>query len=262
MTTSHEDGRLIIAGPSRLVEEEQRFLLLPHPRTHAPAYFVMDDEQGEAYELQAVSKERRSWMLNGRQAAVEEGGQGWVMQDGSLHLLLPLDPIFLLLPLLPVPTTSSSYLTSDDIFDSAASRHYAARVKAYNALAGQSQAQNEGVAALDEDAGIWEDVVAFGRSKTAQKALERCCDVQAISPTLSAYRPSLPTLRSILHAKLQALCTTMETDYSATLGRTLAKRLEFNATEEQVARERIKLGKEVLMGYMSAEWGKMILDEL
>lgn len=206
--------------------------------------------------------------------------------DGSLHLLLPLDPIFLLLPLLLVPTSSSSYLTSDDIFDSAASRHYAARAKGYNALAGQSQAQNEGVAALDEDAGIWEDVVAFGRSKTAQKALERCCNVQgeprattaqwlrrsalishshrrtAISPTLSAYRPSLPTLRSILHAKLQALCATMETDYSATLGRTLAKRLEFNATEEQVARERIKLGKEVLMGYMSAEWGKMILDDL
>lgn len=88
MTASHEDGRLIMAGPSHLVERGQRFLLLPHPRTHAPAYFVMDDEQGEAYELQAVSKERRSWMLNGRQGAIEEGGQGWVMQGAHPNLFL------------------------------------------------------------------------------------------------------------------------------------------------------------------------------
>lgn len=81
---SLDDGRLVLAGPSSLVAPnvEQRFLLLPHPRTHAPAYFVVDE--AKTYELQAVSKDRRSWMLNGSgengSGDAGDASQGWVMQ--------------------------------------------------------------------------------------------------------------------------------------------------------------------------------------
>lgn len=194
-----------------------------------------------------------------------------------MHLLLPLDPVFLLLPLLD--SQSSAFVPSDDLFEAAATSHYAARAKAYNALA----AKNEGVNALDEAQGTWDDILAFGRSEAAKQALKRCCDEQgeymrakwpeqarlltptvrlaAITDSTVAYRPSIPKLKAILAAKLNALSSSIDEQFPSTLGRTLAKRLDFNAGEEQVAAEKQRVARDVITGWLSDEWVKKLLDD-
>ncbi|PWN20145.1 hypothetical protein BCV69DRAFT_283682 [Microstroma glucosiphilum] len=146
MATTSPSERLVIAGPSSLLHPSpstsspKQFLLLPHPRTALPAYFLPSaasssstpssaeptaEEYDEIYELQSSKSDRkaRSWFLGGSKGEGDEEGEsaetrglagekGWVIQDFSLHLLSRIDSAFLLLPmldvLLPPPTPKST----------------------------------------------------------------------------------------------------------------------------------------------------------
>lgn len=87
-----EPSRLVIAGPSDALSlplkdsNGKRFLVLPHPRTSTPAYFLphKDSQTGneQILELQVVRGERkeRSWMLNGSGSQGAPDEKGWVLQ--------------------------------------------------------------------------------------------------------------------------------------------------------------------------------------
>lgn len=80
-------SRVVLAGSSDLLrsgDSQQTFLLLPHPRTSLPTYFLPgkastgdNNADPEMYELQAVKsdKKSRSWMLNARKKAGEKQEQ-------------------------------------------------------------------------------------------------------------------------------------------------------------------------------------------
>lgn len=115
-STSSDPSLLVLAGPRHVLSTSgpttsseagpsssntsttKRFLLLPHPRTGLPTYFLpacstnqSDNryasiaECDEIYELQAVKNEKntRSWFLNGSEdpsGGADGTGKGWVMQ--------------------------------------------------------------------------------------------------------------------------------------------------------------------------------------
>lgn len=90
-----------------------------------------------------------------------------------------MDPFFLTLPL--IEPSCSAYIPADDLFESAATRHYAQRAKQYNAAIPPNGAD----AVIEEDGkggvATWEDIVSYGRLQLARDGLKRCCDVQGKS---------------------------------------------------------------------------------
>lgn len=118
-STSSDPSLLVLAGPRHVLSTSgpttsseagpsssntsttKRFLLLPHPRTGLPTYFLpaCSASQGgdgianladcdEIYELQAVRNEKhsRSWFLNGGDDQGDDvTGRGWVMQGESFR---------------------------------------------------------------------------------------------------------------------------------------------------------------------------------
>ncbi|KAG8788370.1 hypothetical protein FRC15_004650 [Serendipita sp. 397] len=79
------------------------FLKLPHPRTDLPALFLpfssesSVDREEQILEVQAVNPPAsRSWFTD----------DNTVLEDGRLLLLTPIDPMFLLLPILRLANPS------------------------------------------------------------------------------------------------------------------------------------------------------------
>ncbi|CAO1621763.1 unnamed protein product [Parajaminaea phylloscopi] len=259
---------MLIAGPSSLLtsatsSEDRPCLLLPHPRTSLPAYFILDDDGEAIYELQGLKGEKkiRSWFLYGSGESGEstgnEAGKGWVIEDGTLQMVSRIDPLFLLLALFDPPddAASTSYLPPDDLFESAAARHYTRRAQAYNA-----SLPKEGTDARVEESGgnsnsTWDDIVAFGSSRAGRAALDRCSDTQDLDSTgeALAYRLSEGKVLHSLRAKLKALATPacFET-HSSLLGRPLARQTEIDASSAELATARIRIAADAIRNYIPA----------
>ncbi|KAF5393257.1 hypothetical protein D9757_000761 [Collybiopsis confluens] len=178
-----------------LLEAEDRPLIirLPHPRTGLPTLFL--PHQGGIAEVQAVEPvNSRSWFV---------GNQ--VVSDGKLLMITPVDPAFLLVPIvrsiLPTDGTPGHFRTSDDIFEEAVGR--------------LSEVSWEAIEARD--------VMKFASLECATHALSRVCDVQDIPPDITTYRYSATNFIHYLQLKVRNLLDTGIIDDSRMMVRSLAK---------------------------------------
>ncbi|KAI5788410.1 ribonuclease H2, subunit B [Geopyxis carbonaria] len=97
---------------------------LPHPRTAVPTRYLLHPTRGlhEFNKLQSSATYPRSWLLSAPET--EDTVNGWigngqVIQDGSLYLTAPIDPLLMLLPhLLPTEgETERRYMPLDDLVE-------------------------------------------------------------------------------------------------------------------------------------------------
>lgn len=100
---------------------------LPHPRTSAPTRFLLHPDTGlhEITKITPTATAPRSWLLAGTPSDTKDEktppdwvGDGQIIQDASLYVSTPVDPLFVLLPrLLPAGAPKVHFLPLDDVLD-------------------------------------------------------------------------------------------------------------------------------------------------
>ncbi|KAJ7217837.1 ribonuclease H2, subunit B [Mycena pura] len=180
-----------------------RFLRLPHPRTELVALFLPYQPEGSTrdgiLEVQAVAPTNaRSWFI----------GQE-VVADGKLLVMTPIDPAFLLIPILQYHENTSQrmFRPADEIFEDAATNL-------------------EQVSAANKDVSLHiskEDILYFTSMDCCRKALRRVCDVKDIAEDITVYRFSSEKVVEYLRTKIERLSTPEAADISRTVVRSLAK---------------------------------------
>ncbi|KAI9463581.1 ribonuclease H2, subunit B [Lactarius psammicola] len=196
----HESGSSL--SPDGLAS--MSFLRLPHPRTAVPSLFLpyhrAEPASGSGggwgiLEVQNVSPPNpRSWFFT----------EGEVVSDGKLLVMTPIDPAFLVIPILQVikPKDGSAgiFQPMDDIFDEAASKIV------------------QGSATIAQ-----EDIMSLTRYDCIADALKWVCDFQDITPELKVYRYSEDKVIEYLQAKVTRLSRHEVVEKSRTLIRNFAK---------------------------------------
>lgn len=182
-----------------------RVLRLPHPRTGLPSLFLPymnRDGKSSIAEVQMVAPpNERSWFLT----------EGQVIQDGKLLLMTPVDPAFLLLPILQVlaPTNDQpgTFRPMDDIFEEAIEK-----------LSQTTRSNKDPAACLCK-----EDLLYFVSLDCARKAMARTCETKQITDELAVYRYSPDIVVESLKKKVTRLNSQSIFEASRTLTRGLAK---------------------------------------
>ncbi|KIM91894.1 hypothetical protein PILCRDRAFT_809883 [Piloderma croceum F 1598] len=214
-----------------------RFLRLPHPRTGVPSLFLpyetttsLELQETRIVEAQAVTPTNaRSWFL----------GEQEVVADGKLLVMTPVDPAFLLIPILqasqPTDGTLGTFRPADDIFEEAA------------------VLLRKGVP-KEKDSSMkisGKDMHQFSSLPCVRRALTRLCDVKEITPEIVVYRYSLPKLVEYLRVKVARLATIEMIESSRTLIRGLAKDgLMEDGKEDLLESGRIKAGCDLVSQYI------------
>ncbi|KAJ2079873.1 hypothetical protein H4R24_003472 [Coemansia sp. RSA 988] len=91
--------RRVLIAPNQLSDTQLKRLQLPHPRTNELySYYANMPDETLAEVVRVNMKGKRSWV-----------GSNWVLSDGSLLMLTPIDPLFIYLSLI-----TKMSLTSDD----------------------------------------------------------------------------------------------------------------------------------------------------
>ncbi|KAJ6587130.1 ribonuclease H2, subunit B [Mycena vulgaris] len=200
---------LPIDVPSGLKPASQ-FLRLPHPRTGLASLFLpykphVDDgsERDAILEVQAVAPTNaRSWFIGPE-----------VVADGKLLVMTPIDPAFLLIPILqsvyPENSHQGMFRPADEIFEDAAAN----LEQSSTATAGK-----DGSLIISK-----EDVLRFTALECCKSALNRVCDVKEITEDITVYRFSPEQVVEYLRIKVQRLSTPETVEVSRTLVRNLAK---------------------------------------
>jgi len=188
-------------------------LRLPHPRTAIPSLFLPyrrvrvvncpQDNEWEILEVQSVSPpNERSWFFT----------ESEVLSDGKLLVMTPIDPAFLLIPILqavkPSDGSAGIFQPFNDIFDEAAAKV----VQAVN-----------GGASHNTPIISQEDILFLTRCDCIVGALEMICDFQIITPELTVYRLSEDKVIEYLQAKVTRLSNHTVAEKSRTIMRNLAK---------------------------------------
>ncbi|CDW98107.1 hypothetical protein [Sporisorium scitamineum] len=157
-----------------------RFLILPHPRTFVPTYYLYSpsspSSSGELFELSTLtdSKYDRSWMIS---------HLNQVISSGQLDILSRVDARFLVISLLySVLGGDAKFRSREDTFDQIALVLQAKR----------REQMKEAIPALkvEEGKGVqeeWTDVVAFGNLPLVTKALEDVADVEGALPSIPPF---------------------------------------------------------------------------
>ncbi|KAK0523192.1 hypothetical protein OC834_005997 [Tilletia horrida] len=163
---------------------------------------------------------------------------GQVVSDGAVHMLVPVDPVFVLIPLLSLiaptnPADLGRFQPADDLFDDLAmaafrrlahkhnERVLAQREKERAAAAAAAASkkggnkkgkgrqmmdadvgEEAGVELLEEE-GVWTDVVKLGAARAGLDALQRVCDTQALGTGMTVYRFSPSKALALLEAKVR-----------------------------------------------------------
>lgn len=131
---------ILPSAASSSSSQNPTFITLPHPRTSAPTRYLLHPTKGlhEFTKIPSTTSQPRSWLLHkpapeNTSADLADStatstpndpawlGNGHILQDGSLFVATPLDPLFLFLPLLlPASSTTAptSFIPLDDLIDS------------------------------------------------------------------------------------------------------------------------------------------------
>ncbi|KAI0318395.1 ribonuclease H2, subunit B [Amylostereum chailletii] len=196
-----------------------QFLRLPHPRTSASTLFlphVISSTSSSKYkwrvlEVQSISPPNpRSWFLN----------EGEVIADGKMLIMTPIDPTFLLLPLLlaakPADGSAGLFQPLDDIFD------------------GLEPKLNTKLPENGSPSVTQEDISILASLDCVAGAMRRICDVQDIAPEITVYRWSEDKAIEYLQSKVARLSTQAVCEISRTITRSLAKDGLMDDGKEQV----------------------------
>lgn len=139
---------------------------LPHPRTSAPTRFLLHPDTGlhEITKVAPTAAAPRSWLLTGaskeyaKPGAADWLGNGQTIQDASLYVSTPADPLFVLLPrllpaaaavgtppkvhFLPLDDILETFTaTDDDVEDGADKSHWEAALRPGSAVRRQAEAR-------------------------------------------------------------------------------------------------------------------------
>ncbi|KAF8904478.1 ribonuclease H2, subunit B [Gymnopilus junonius] len=219
------------------LEKPLRILRLPHPRTGLPSLFLPlewlppsnPQKSSALLEIQAVCPpDERSWILG------EE-----VVADGKLLTMTPIDPVFLLLPILqatqPTDGSTAQFRTADDLLDECA-RKLASSNDSSDSLVVEVQS------ALD-----------FCSLRCTRESLTHLCDVKEISPEITVYRFSHLKFRDYMRAKVARLEKSNAFDASRTTIRSLAKDgLMEDGREDLLQLGRIRACCDLVSQYLSS----------
>jgi len=184
----------IVLLPSALPSTDLKIITLPHPRTLVPTRYLVHPAQGlhEITKLTAPTSTPRSWLLTPPSEPSSPPkwlGNGQILQDGSMYICTPMDPLFMLLPrLFPADAADAinRFLPMEDLFEEIAK----------------------------EEEGDWGLVV---RSQVTEKRLVAVCESVDVGDE-KAYKPSREKLMKVLDGKCirmakGGLPTTMEEEF-------------------------------------------------
>ncbi|KZT61942.1 hypothetical protein CALCODRAFT_303462 [Calocera cornea HHB12733] len=227
-----------------------RCLRLPHPRTTLPALFLPlnapPSEDGLVgtsviFEVQSIAPDaRRSWFL----------GPGEVVSDGKLLIIAPIDPIFILIPLLEAlpEGTNNRFLPMRDLADEIA-----------NVFTRSPPTAEDGSAVVPPiDTG---DLSALGEIDCIAAALRRICDVKEPAPGLEVFKFASSNALEIVRAKVDRLATSSTFAAFPSLVRSLAKD-DIDATcgdDTLLSQARIKAACDFMSQYLSPAWKEQLL---
>ncbi|KAJ7902042.1 Ydr279p protein family-domain-containing protein [Mycena olivaceomarginata] len=213
--------------PIDVSSDSSRFLRLPHPRTGLASLFLPYRPRGKdgsrrdaILEVQAVAPANaRSWFV----------GQE-VVADGKLLVMTPIDPAFLLIPILqsvyPENGELGNFRPADEIFDDAA-----------------ANLQESSTSAADKDVSLIiskDDVLQFTSMECCTSALRRVCDVKGARFVLTFYSGFLPKgLSNTSDPRSSGLSTAETVEVSRTMVRNLAR----DGLMDDGKEELLKLGR-------------------
>lgn len=235
------DSVILQIDHSRQPSRPPRFLRLPHPRTGLPSLFLpyqlrqgagdgSDARSSTILEVQTVAPpDARSWFVG------EE-----VVSDGRLLVMTPIDPIFLLIPILGATVSEggqANYRPADDIFEEAA-------MKLAEASHSSGSQDPSFIVAPD-------DIMTFGALDCTVQAMRRICDTKEITAEITVFRYSQERLLGQLTEKVAALATPRITEISRSLIRGLARNgLMEDEHEELLILGRTQLACDLLAQYL------------
>lgn len=232
------DSVILQIDHSRQPWRPHRFLRLPHPRTGLPSLFLpyqlrdgSDATSPAILEVQTVAPpDTRSWFVG------EE-----VVSDGRLLVMTPIDPIFLLIPILGATVSQeggqANYRPADDIFEEAAMKL---------AEASHSSGSQDPSFTVAPD-----DIMTFGALDCTVQAMRRICDTKEITAEITVFRYSQERLLEQLTKKVAALATPRITEISRSLIRGLARNeLMEDKHEELLILGRTQLACDLLAQYL------------
>ncbi|KAJ9476554.1 Ribonuclease H2 subunit B [Pseudozyma hubeiensis] len=191
-----------------------RLLILPHPQTLIPTYYLASPSSGELYELSTLqdSKHDRTWMIS---------QLNQVVSSGQLDILSRVDARFLVVSLLHSVLDDGKYRSREDLFEQAAQKLYSRRKEELRSAIPELK---KGGDEDDVEQQEWLDVVTFGNLDLVKTALEDVADVQDLPTGEKAYRLSLSKTFHLLdrkHTLLSQRSTFAQTPN--TLGRTFER---------------------------------------
>ncbi|KAG6866716.1 hypothetical protein C0991_011375 [Blastosporella zonata] len=165
--------------------------------------------------------------------------------DGKLLIVTPIDPTFLLLPILlavqPVDGSAGTFRQADVIFEEAA---------------GKLQTPGK-----TDDASLSEkDIIGLGSIQCAKDALRNVCDVKEISPEIVVYRLSEAKVLEYLRSKVTRLSSPNALEVSKSIIRTLAKDgLMEDGKEDLLQVGRVRAACDLLGQYISPEYRALLI---
>ncbi|KAI1794130.1 ribonuclease H2, subunit B [Ganoderma leucocontextum] len=213
------------------------FLRFPHPRTGIPSLFLPyeqpDGVKTSLLEVQAVAPPNpRSWFVH------EE-----VVEDGKLLMMTPIDPVFLLIPLLRVtqPTAGSgNFLPPEDLIEEAANK----------LVSGNSETP------LSPD-----DVQRLSSLRCIQAAMQHVCEYKKITAEVVVYRYSAERVQTYLRTKVARLSHKDVSELSRTLTRSFAKDgLMDDGKEDMLQAARLRAACDLVSQYLARDVYESLLS--
>ncbi|CAH0600380.1 unnamed protein product [Chrysodeixis includens] len=97
-----ENSWILLAKDSLLENSSFSIITLPHPVHGKPAKYCLDDENNKIYEIISFDEPHRSWFIGET-----------VKSDGSIQMVTPINPLFLVLPRLKEQCSSRAIPLED-----------------------------------------------------------------------------------------------------------------------------------------------------
>ncbi|GJE92210.1 ribonuclease H2, subunit [Phanerochaete sordida] len=219
-----------------------QFLRLPHPRTGIPSLFLpyaKPDGKSSIVEVQMVAPPNdRSWFMS----------EGQIVQDGKLLLMTPVDPAFLLVPILhalsPSSAQAGTFRPMDDMLEDAVEK-----------LIQSAPSKKDPSARLCK-----EDLLHFVSLDCARNAVSRICEKKQITEELAVYKYSPDVVLENLRQKVARLNSQAMFDASRTLTRALAKDgLMDDGKDDLLEMGRLKASCDLVSQYVPDHLHKQLL---